>query len=471
MNIAMLHDSIIELTGGSSMSTIRFSELLTERGHKIIFLTSEGNKKKQIRYYHSPKGYKIKEYIFNSLPLQEQIGRHFSLAIPSFQELENIFKKEKIEIVHIMLPFFAAHRALIVARKMGIKVIYTSHMEPENFFSQVYHKLNQKRFIDLFYKFLLSSYKKGDRVICPTEYSQEAIKKQEKKLKTVVITNGVNLKDFRKVNPTPFFKKFKQNKKDPRLLYQGRIDLEKNIETLVKATPYLKEAFPNIKIDINGDGIALEKIKKLVKKMNLEKNVNIWGRVPNNTSVYSYNAADIFVLPSIAEIEGMVVIEALACGKPILISNSKKNAAKSFIKENGFTFETLDPEDLAKKAIKILENPKLKESMSKNSLKLAKKLDIQKSVLLLEKTYQKILKEKSLLLKPETKEEKRTTIKLIKSLSKIKFPQINPNKLIYQNFKQSLIYAKNIYSKRTNPKIKMPKIPNTGLSKTVFRKW
>jgi glycosyltransferase involved in cell wall biosynthesis len=469
MNIGMLHDSITELTGGSSMSTLRFSELLVERGHKIIFLTSESHKKKQSRYYISPKGYKIKEYIFNSIPLQEQLGRHFSLAIPSFKELEEIFKREKIEIVHIMLPFFAAYRALLVARKMGIKVVYTSHMEPENFFSQIHKSLNQKRLINLFYKFLISSYKKGDAVICPTKYSQKAIKKQEKKLKTVVITNGVNLRDFRKVNPSPFFEKFKQNKKDPRILYQGRIDIEKNIETLVKSTPHIMKVFPNVKIDINGDGIAFEKIKKLVKKMKLEKNVNLWGRVPNNKSVYSYNATDIFVLPSIAEIEGMVVLEAIACGKPILIANSKKNAASSFIDGNGFTFETLDPEDLAKKAIKILENQKLKERMSKNSLRLAKKLDIDKSVISLEKTYIKVLKEKPQLLKPESKEEKILAYKIIKLIAKFKIPGLNLNKLVYQNFKQIILYMKKSYFNGTTVK-KHNKNKKSFFLKKLFRR-
>ena len=450
----MLHDSLKELTGGSSMSTIRFSELLIKKGHKVIFLSSESHKKRQVRYYHSSKGYKIKEYLFTSIPLQEQLGRHFSLAIPSFKELEKIFKKEKIEILHIMLPFLAAYRATIVARKMGIKVVYTSHMEPENFFSQIHSSLNQRRLIDLFYKYLISSYKKGDITICPTNCSEKAIKKWDKKLKTVVITNGVNLNDFKKVNPYPFFKKFRQDRKAPRLLYQGRIDSEKNIETLIRSTSYLIKKFPNIKIDINGDGIVFEKIKNLVNKMNLQKQVNIWGRVPNKQSIYSYNAADIFVLPSIAEIEGMVVLEAIACGKPILIANSKKNAARFFIKGNGFTFETLNPEDLAEKAIKIIENPKLKSRMESNSLKLAKKLDIQKSVLLLEKTYKKILKEKNQSLKPETKEERRVIIRLIKFIGKVRIPKLNLNKLVYQNFKQILVYMNSISLKKINLKKK-----------------
>jgi len=106
----------------------------------------------------------------------------------------------------------------------------------------------------------------------------------------------------------------------------------------------------------------------------------------------AYNASDIFVLPSIAELEGMAVLEAMACGKPIIIANSKESASRFFVEDNGFLFETLNHKDLAEQVLKLITDADLRRKMGKVSLEKVKNYDINKSVELLEEVYYSALK-------------------------------------------------------------------------------
>jgi len=106
----------------------------------------------------------------------------------------------------------------------------------------------------------------------------------------------------------------------------------------------------------------------------------------------AYNASDIFVLPSIAELEGMAVLEAMACGKPIIIANSKESASRYFVDNNGFLFEPQNAVDLAEKILTIISNKELREKMGQRSLEISKDYDIGKSVLKLEQLYYSLLK-------------------------------------------------------------------------------
>lgn len=385
LNIAMACDPITDYIAGVFTSTLRFSEQLQKRGHKIIYLAAKSPYNKDIDTYKNTPVYKFRSIL---IPKTEN---RFRFALPSVSEIETIFKKEKIDILHILLPTPLAFISIKAARRLGIKVIIHSHAQPENTTESIPVYLGKyiiKFFLSSYFSWL---YKQADYLIYPTRFAQDIFKKHNDVIKNIVISNGVNTSIFKKINTDKLFIDYNLPKNTKNILFVGRLHPEKNIETLIESISVVIEKDKNIHLYIVGPGFQKDELKKLSSKLNLSKYITFFGKVTDEELLMSYNACDVFILPSIAELEGMVVLEAMSCGKPIIISDSKSSASRFFVNENGFLFDTKNYKDLAEKILKILSDDNLRENMGHKSLELSKGYDIQKSIDKMEEVYYSLI--------------------------------------------------------------------------------
>jgi glycosyltransferase involved in cell wall biosynthesis len=135
-------------------------------------------------------------------------------------------------------------------------------------------------------------------------------------------------------------------------------------------------------------------LEKLVHRLGVHKHITFLGLVSEENKIHAYNASDIFVLPSIAELEGMVVLEAMACGKPIVIADAEMSASRFFVDGNGFLFRAYDSKDLAEQVLKLIVDADLRKRLGEVSFEKSKNYDIHKSVEQLEAVYYWALKSK-----------------------------------------------------------------------------
>ena len=381
LNIAMICDPIGNNKSGVVVSTIRFAKLLTGRGHKVIFI---GAKSKEHKTHNIHDGI-IKTYRFRSIPVPKSAG--WNLAFPSINELKKIFRDEKIDIVHIILPMSASIMAIKAARSLGIKIVAHSHSQPENLFMDA-PKIIQPTLNNAWNLYLSWTYDKAESLIYPSEMARSLLDKLSKKQQSShVISNGINIEEFKPGPIGDFYNRYNIPENTIKLLFVGRLFPEKSVDTIIKAIPHMVNTNPNIHIMIVGGGHLRPKLEKLAYELNVQKFITFLGLISENDKITAYNASDIFVLPSLAELEGMVVLEAMACGKPILISNSEMSASRFFVDKNGFLFETKNPIDLAEKANQLINNSELRNIMGKESLDKSKLFDIKKSVEALENVY------------------------------------------------------------------------------------
>ncbi len=380
LNIAMICDPIGNNKSGVVVSTVRFAKLLKDRGHNVIFIGANSKGFKSYDYFE-----KIKTYRFRSLPIPKSNGWH--LAIPTIKELKNIFKNENIDVVHIIIPMSGSVVAIKVAKILGIKIVAHSHSQPENLFMNM-PKIIQPVLNNLWNKYLAWTYSKAESLIYPSKMAKELLEKLGKKdQNSYVVSNGININEFSLKDIGDFNERYSIPKDKIKLLFVGRLFPEKSIDTLIESIPYFIKNYPETHIMIVGAGYLRQKLEKLSKRLGVENKITFLGLVSEEDKIHAYNASDIFVLPSMAELEGMVVLEAMACGKPIVISDSKMSASRFFVDNNGFLFKAKDEKDLAEKISRLLEDKILREKMGEKSLSMSKDYDIEHSVDTLEKIY------------------------------------------------------------------------------------
>jgi len=129
--------------------------------------------------------------------------------------------------------------------------------------------------------------------------------------KIKVLPNTLDLSEFKKLNSV--------NKKYD-IISLGRISPEKRIEQIVKIVYKMKERMPTVKAAIAGTGPELPVICELISKLKLDGNIEILGYIPDNQLVDFYNSGRVFVLTSETEGFPRTILQAAACGTPVIAS-------------------------------------------------------------------------------------------------------------------------------------------------------
>ena len=150
------------------------------------------------------------------------------------------------------------------------------------------------------------------------------------------------------------------------ILAVGRVEPRKDYPTLVKAAKIAKSQGYHFRWLIIGEGIDKEKTAEQIKEAGLEVEVVLVGAVSDEELPKYYRASDLFVLPTLYEGFGIVFVEAMACGLPIV--STKVGAVPEVVGEAGILVEPKDPTALADSVIKVLSDHSLYEELSRQAL-------------------------------------------------------------------------------------------------------
>ncbi|HSW89037.1 MAG TPA: glycosyltransferase family 4 protein [Candidatus Saccharimonadales bacterium] len=187
-----------------------------------------------------------------------------------------------------------------------------------------------------------------DRIISISELTTEKIKNEFNRIHEVyTVDMGINYKEIELVRPS-------KEKSD--VIFAGRLLDNKNVDVLIKAIAHVKKSYPAIQCTIIGEGPERESLEKLIQNFGLEKNIKIIDFLPEQHQLYSFfKSSKIFAFPSTREGFGIVVLEANACGLPVIVINHKDNASKNLIKKDNGKIISLDENMLSTAIIELLQ--------------------------------------------------------------------------------------------------------------------
>jgi len=163
--------------------------------------------------------------------------------------------------------------------------------------------------------------------------------------------------------------------------YVGALRKCKGPHLLIEAIPYILKEIKNITFLIVGDGPLRETLKRMIKEYNIEKNVKMIGRVSHSDLTYYYNQMRLLVVPSFTEGLPAVILEAMACGVPVLATPVGGIADIIYDGENGFLLKSNHPQEIAKRVVELMKNHNaLLEKVSERSALFIKEKFNEKSV-------------------------------------------------------------------------------------------
>ncbi len=215
---------------------------------------------------------------------------------------------------------------------------------------------------------------KDAKVIAPfSNYTANKIKKQIKSEYSSILFPPLveENKFFIKPKNKELIKKYNLKKSNIILTVSRLFSTEKykGYDHIITALPNIIKKIPDVKYLIIGKGNDLPRIKKMVEELNLESYVIFCGFVPNNLLIEYYNICDIFAMPSKGEGFGMVFLEALACGKPVIAGNRDGSCDALLNGELGVLIDPENLQDLEETIINVLNKKIPKKLLDKKYLR------------------------------------------------------------------------------------------------------
>jgi glycosyltransferase involved in cell wall biosynthesis len=377
VRLAFVSSSFPPYTSGVAVNAAVISSGLAELGHQVGIFTSGYDLNKICKSSHvSPK---LK--IFRLPSVKNPFNKSHLLLSPNHKSLITNLKSFNPEVIHLQEPNFFLFPAIKqYAVKNRVSIVSAHHFPPEFITNQLPNLLRQEFVNNFIVDSVVCLYNQSDLVITPTLTMQRLLYDHGLKIPAKVISNGVDINKF----TPPLSKKALMESDCPVVLYLGRIDNDKNLDTLINAAKLIK--FP-CEIWLAGSGKAVPFLKSLTLSLSLN-NVRFLGYIPEEKKADIYRQSTVFVIPSTAEAQSIVSLEAAACGLPLILADAA--ALPELISSehpNGLLFTPNNPIDLAAKTDSLLANPSQLAQFSKNSRLLAKKHGIKNVINLYEKVY------------------------------------------------------------------------------------
>lgn len=350
MKILMISDVYFPRVNGVSTSIETFRRNLRQLGHTVHLIAPDYG-------LASSDESDITRVPSRRIPLDPE--DRFMSYHGVMSKIENL-KAEKYDIIHVQTPFVAHYLGIKIAGILRIPCVETYHTFFEEY---LYH------YIPFAPKFLMRylakrfSRHQGNSLsgmVVPSHPMLEVLRAYGIATTIEVIPTGIEPFSFELGNRALFRDTYGIEQDRPVLLFVGRVAHEKNIEFLLRVIEKVKVYVPQVLFLIAGEGPARKSLESEIEKRQLTAHVKFIGYLNRSTELNScYRSADIFIFSSRTETQGLVLLEAMAQGIPV-VSTAELGTRDVLQEGRGVWIAKEEVDDFSTKIVKLLDSKNMR---------------------------------------------------------------------------------------------------------------
>jgi 1,2-diacylglycerol 3-alpha-glucosyltransferase len=380
LTIVMAADTFAPDVNGAARFAERLSAGLSARGHRVHVVTPSVTHRQHGTFTELIEGEPLTVHRLPGWRWYPHDWLRFVLPWMSKHYARRVLDEVRPDVVHSQSHIVIGRGLTREARKRGIPVVATNHVMAENVIDfTTLPPVLDKLLIKLCWDDAKRTFDMSRAVTTPTRKAAEFLEDTIDISGVIPISCGID-----KGNYTPDL----TPRTHRRVLFVGRLTTEKHVEVTLQAVAKLAPELPDISFDIVGGGDQHRNLHQWVQKLGLEDRVTFLGRVEEPELRAAYTRADVFAIASIAELQSIATMEAMASGLPVVAANAVALPHLVHDGENGYLFEPGDVDDLADKLRRVLTAPQEEYSrMQQASLDGVEIHDIERTLDTFEKLY------------------------------------------------------------------------------------
>jgi len=367
----MVSDDFLPAMTGVGTHLKLIAPELVRRGHKVCVITSRRPGEPTVDHWEGVTIYRVftlKAYGFYQ-------------ALPSKATVRGIFEQVKPDLVHHHYVGFMMRQVCGVAESLKLPQVSTFHFSAE----VLTQPLPMRPFRGLIRRLMVNFNNRFELIIAPSANLAKQIASEGVNTPVRFITNPVVFGDSASVMPadrTPDFT----------VLYAGRLGPEKNIPYLLKAFAALLKKLPGAVLWVAGRGPEGPALESLCAQLGITDRVKFLGFLDHPALARYYAACDVFVLPSLMETQGLVVMEAMWFARPVIVTQAIVSADELVAHGvNGYIVDPESVDDLTRRLMALAESAALRLTLGEASRQRAQAYLPEPMVVALEADYRQVL--------------------------------------------------------------------------------
>ena len=275
-------------------------------------------------------------------------------------------------LIHVQTPFAAHYAGIKLAQRQGLPVIATYHTHFEEYLFHYLPIVPRRALRGLARRTARAQCNALDAIVVPSQPMAETLRDYGVTTPLHVIPTGLPNSQFIRGNGERFRTAYNIGAERKIALFVGRAAFEKNIGFLLEVAAHARQQQPNLLLVIAGEGPALESLQRKAKQLSLNNHVRFVGYLSRESGLRDcYAAADVFTFASRTETQGLVLLEAMAVGLPVLALPAL-GATEIIAPQRGAVSATDEPKAFANQLVTLLDQPERLAALGREGIIFAR---------------------------------------------------------------------------------------------------